>query len=435
MSKRDKTMPSAHINIVSASGEIAYRRRNMRLCKMFSFVNRRLPFVPLLIVLLTLLVMSLTTNDKARNLQTRISIPFETPNLSNHLIPCVLSAVVPDTASQRALKRLRRKEHKHSRSISQATFAESLTVHSSASPSTLTTHDVHVNENTQSSTFAHSADEQSTVLCHVSASELPVEDSFLLCTLDDSRDSSHSAPPHVYLDHLQHVPSPYDNDFDYSYINTPYSADGFDSLLERTNLTQRFPELTYKLRNGFSIGHNLTPLSSTYTPNNLPGAEMYKELCDEYVAEELNKGRFSGPFTHQELFAKIGHFRSSPLQVVVKKGVDGAPDKHRVCRHLSYAGSMSHSVNDEIDAADYPTEWGNASEFADIVRHILYFCVRTHFAMILRVVSHTRNSSFEGTHTYIHARRLTHPASITIHTSSPSIRRFAPLLLALNLQL
>jgi len=227
----------------------------------------------------------------------------------------------------------------------------------------------------QSSISVPSADAQSTALCRASAFESLVRDPFLgLLDKDHSLiykvDSSLISPPpphHIYYDHLQPSPLPFDNNPEYSYINTPYSADSFDVLLERTGLTAQFPELTYKLRNGFPISHNLSPLTASYTPNNLPGAEIFKTVCDEYVAEELAKGRYSGPYSHEELFAKISHFHSSPLQVVVKKGLDSAPDKHRVCRHLSYAGSMGHSVNDEIDAEDYPTEWGTAAEFTEII--------------------------------------------------------------------
>jgi hypothetical protein len=52
---------------------------------------------------------------------------------------------------------------------------------------------------------------------------------------------------------------------------------------------------------------------------------------------------------------------------------------------------MGHSVNDEIDAENYPTEWGTAAEFADIVRHSftssLTFSVpaRMHFASSSRL--------------------------------------------------
>jgi len=182
------------------------------------------------------------------------------------------------------------------------------------------------------------------------------------------------APRFIYFDNLQKHPSPYDLDADYSLVNMPYSPEGFDHLLELTNLTHQFPELTWKLHHGFPIG-DMSPLTSTYTPHNLPGADIYREVCDEYIADELSKKHFSGPYTHEQLFTKIGHFRSSPLQVVVKKGINGAPDKHRVCRHLSYRGSMSASINDEINTSNYPTEWGTVAEFADIVRISIHMCL------------------------------------------------------------
>lgn len=215
----------------------------------------------------------------------------------------------------------------------------------------------------------------STAPCPVPVFDLVDEDSFLVHILEPEP-SCPPVPRHIYFDNLRIQPSPHDLDIEYSLVNTPYSPEGFDHLLELTNLTHQFPELTWKLRHGFPIG-NMNPLTSTYTPQNLPGADIYRNVCDEYIADELAKGRFSGPYTHDQLYAKIGHFRSSPLQVVVKKGIQGAPDKYRVCRHLSYHGSMSSSINDEIDASDFPTEWGTAAEFADIVRQLSH--VLSHF--------------------------------------------------------
>jgi hypothetical protein len=244
-------------------------------------------------------------------------------------------------------------------------------VHRSVSVSISTIPDNHANENTPISTSVPSVENQSTAHSRASASDSPNEDNFLIWTLDVP--TSCAAPPHhVYFDSLQHQSSPHDSDSDYSHINTPYSADGFDNLLACTKLIHQYPELTWKLRNSFPIG-KLEPLLSTYTPNNLPGANVYKAVCDEYIADKLSKGRFSGLYMHDELFSKIGHFRLSPIQVVVKAGINGAPDKYRVCCHLSYRGSMGHSINDEIDSSEYPTTWGTATEFADIVCRILSY--------------------------------------------------------------
>jgi hypothetical protein len=57
---------------------------------------------------------------------------------------------------------------------------------------------------------------------------------------------------------------------------------------------------------------------------------------------------------------------------------------------------MSTSINDEIDANPYPTEWGTAAEFADIVctsSHICYFldalCKLQHDTMLSMQLLHT----------------------------------------------
>ncbi|KIK90444.1 hypothetical protein PAXRUDRAFT_92523, partial [Paxillus rubicundulus Ve08.2h10] len=90
---------------------------------------------------------------------------------------------------------------------------------------------------------------------------------------------------------------------------------------------------------------------------NLPGAYEFQSVIEAYIVGELQVGCLSGPF------------RSSPLQVTIKKGIDSAPDKYCICQHLSYEGSMGYSVNDEIDPRGYPTEWGMAEEYTKIIRH------------------------------------------------------------------
>lgn len=317
--------------------------------------------VPLTLVLL--LALSLMIRIHPPSVHSRRTkenpLPFVTPSSPSLQIPCASSADAPVTASLRALRRLRRKEHKILRSTQTEISANAPIILNSVSDSISTILDDHANGTTQTNTYVHSVDDPSTVLSPVPVSNLVDEDSFLV-HVSDLESPDPPAPRFIYRDNLQKHPSPHDLDADYSLVNTPYSPEGFDHLLEITNLTVQFPELTWKLRNGFPIG-DMSPLTSTYTPHNLPGADIHREVCDEYVADELSKGRFSGPYTHEQLFAKIGHFRSSPLQVVVKKGINGAPDKHRVCRHLSYRGSMSASINDEIDASNYPTEWGTAA--------------------------------------------------------------------------
>jgi hypothetical protein len=251
---------------------------------------------------------------------------FETQSQASLLIPCASSVAAPVIASQRAPKRLHQKEHKILLSMQTAIFADVPTVLNSASDSISTTHDINASEIIQTSTSVPSAGAPSMVHSPAHAFD-PAEEDHILVHVLDLEPSCSSSSRHIYFDNLQKHSSPHDLDDDYSLIKTPYLPDGFDCLLEATNLTQQFPELTWKLRHSFPIG-DMKPLTQTYTLQNLPGADIYREVCDEYIIDELLKGRFSGPYTHQQLYAKIGHFHSSPLQVVVKKGINGALDKH-----------------------------------------------------------------------------------------------------------
>lgn len=173
--------------------------------------------------------------------------------------------------------------------------------------------------------------------------------------------------PHIYFNNLQcKQPSLHDLDPDYANIRTPYSASQFQFFLEHAQLLKRYPELPFKIAHGFPL-RKLAPITKTYAPPNLPGVIIHSDTIQAYIAEELCLGRFSGPFTHQELERKIGPFHSLPLQVAIKEGAPGEPDKFWVCCHLSYKGELCSSVNDEIDADEYPTHWGKATDVMKIV--------------------------------------------------------------------
>lgn len=169
-----------------------------------------------------------------------------------------------------------------------------------------------------------------------------------------------------YSDNLRLESSPHDSDSDYSKIITPYSTDAFHAYLSKAQILNWYPELCFKLSHGFPL-RNIADLNMSFTPGNLASATPHDHIIQEYIADELKLGRLSGPFTQKELEAKIGLFRSSPIQVVVKPGEAGGPDKFRCCRNLSYRGNLGFSVNDDINSEEYPTRWGTASECAKIV--------------------------------------------------------------------
>ncbi|CAA7271031.1 unnamed protein product [Cyclocybe aegerita] len=169
-----------------------------------------------------------------------------------------------------------------------------------------------------------------------------------------------------YFNSLTHIETPYDHDSDFVKSITPYSAEAFQVYLLNAQIVDQYPELCFKLLHGFPLGE-LTPLTTSFTPPNLPSAVPYTHVIRDYIQEELRLARFSGPFTKTHLETKIGPFRSSPVQVVVKPGAPGQPDKFRCCRNLSYRGNLHFSINDDINPDKYPTRWGTALECAKIV--------------------------------------------------------------------
>jgi hypothetical protein len=172
---------------------------------------------------------------------------------------------------------------------------------------------------------------------------------------------------HIYFDNLT-IPKPsrYDKYPDYSKIRTPYSTLQFQLFLERAKLLEQYPELPFKITYGFPLS-DITPVLQSYTLPNLPSALIHSNVIREYIAEELRLGHFTGPYTKQELKKLMGPFHTSPFQVATKVSACGQPDKYRVCQHLSFKGELCHSINDDIDAKEYPTRWGKATDMAKIV--------------------------------------------------------------------
>lgn len=164
-------------------------------------------------------------------------------------------------------------------------------------------------------------------------------------------------------------------------IITPYNADAYEDYLSRFNLTAKYPDLVFNLRNGFPIG-DMPPLSRTYTPPNHNSALEHPEVIQDYLSEEVSFGRMSGPFTQAQVqFELGGHFVSCPLGLVEKAG---EPGKYRIIRDLSYNNKEdNYSVNSFLDADDFPTEWGTASQVAEIVS-FTYLIYRAH----IRTLSH-----------------------------------------------
>src|SRR5882762_11845028 len=147
--------------------------------------------------------------------------------------------------------------------------------------------------------------------------------------------------PRTVLSHRQHEPL------------TPLRPTAWHEALVHMNLEHKYPCLMHLLTHGFNAG--IPHILITYTPsNNLP---TYEHLCtfQDIVNNEFRKGRYIGPFSHNELISFIGDFQTSPISMVPKPG---KPGHFHLVQNLSYPhipqGFVS-SINHNIDSDLYPS--------------------------------------------------------------------------------
>jgi len=82
------------------------------------------------------------------------------------------------------------------------------------------------------------------------------------------------------------------------------NAEVFFIYLKKANTFDCYPELCFKLSNGFPIGKDLLPITILF---------MLQNAIESYIFEELQLGHFCGPFLQPVLEAKIGPFSSLPI--------------------------------------------------------------------------------------------------------------------------
>jgi len=197
-------------------------------------------------------------------------------------------------------------------------------------------------------------------------------------------------PPLLYTDfsstisHRLPTPaiSPPDQEI-FSRVVHPYSADAFDTSLRKHHLTSNYPLLIQNLREGFPLGR-MPRLSHTIIFPNNPSSLSHTQEIDNYLNTEMLAHRMSGPFSREGAERILcGPFQASPLIVSIQPQHPGAPDKIRICHHLSKASKAHVSVNSHIAKEDFPTRFDTASRVAEIVSvlfkyylfpHFLYYC-------------------------------------------------------------
>ena len=156
----------------------------------------------------------------------------------------------------------------------------------------------------------------------------------------------------------------------YNRIIQPYNPEAFKTFLMQHNLIDFYPLLVTNLRSGFPLGE-MPALTQTVILNNHPSTLQYPDTIAEYLTDEVQSGRMTGPFSRNETEQILrGPFFSSPLIVSVQPQGPGIADKLRVCRHLSKSNKTTASVNSYIKKEDFPTRFDTASRVADIVSYI-----------------------------------------------------------------
>lgn len=158
-------------------------------------------------------------------------------------------------------------------------------------------------------------------------------------------------------------------------VITPYRADAFERTLRSLGLIDRHPNLPNRLRNGFPMG-DFEKLTRTYTPNNRFRDPRHTQFVLEYIGEQVQLRRMSGPYPQAKVEEILGGpFMSAPLAVIDKAG---SPGKFRLIQDCSYKNADGFSMNDFINPENFPTTWGTASDVAQIVSNV--FCWNKYIA-------------------------------------------------------
>lgn len=128
------------------------------------------------------------------------------------------------------------------------------------------------------------------------------------------------------------------------------------SLADRYGLSNKAAELIVGLTEGFHQGipeHTLGD-RKWFTPENHQSAQVAAEKIQNTLTRKWREKRIYGPFNHEEVFQKLGFFRSSPMGSVVNG--DGS---FRIINDMSYPQDREDipSVNSFVDKAEFDTSW------------------------------------------------------------------------------
>lgn len=142
-------------------------------------------------------------------------------------------------------------------------------------------------------------------------------------------------------------------------IITPLRWQAWEEELENAGILDKYCDIVYNISHGFPSGVSST-ITKTFIPPNHASSRNNPQPIQDYIDKELANGRYSGPFTKDQLESIIGPFRSSPLGAVPKPGTT----KIRLVQDLSFPRDDPYqpSVNSEIDSGEFPCEWGSFTD-------------------------------------------------------------------------
>jgi len=146
---------------------------------------------------------------------------------------------------------------------------------------------------------------------------------------------------------------------DFLPVVTPLIAGEWERALRNASLLDTYQDVVEGIRNRFDLGIT-SYIVDTYTPPNHSSSNASPDFIDKYILKERSESRYSGPYSRSRLEHLIGPFRSSPLGLVPK----ASDPQYRLVQDLSYLRNdpLISSVNSDINADDFPCEWGTFAE-------------------------------------------------------------------------
>ncbi|EHS64446.1 uncharacterized protein PGTG_22260 [Puccinia graminis f. sp. tritici CRL 75-36-700-3] len=134
------------------------------------------------------------------------------------------------------------------------------------------------------------------------------------------------------------------------------NVDKWRDALGANHLLPEYQDVIDGFTHGFDQGipQHTIEKKRWFTPDNHKSSLLAKDKIQESIAKELAAGRMKGPFSHHQMEATFGFFRSNPLGAVVNG--DG---KIRPINDLSYPRNDTDvkSVNSYVNKLDFETTW------------------------------------------------------------------------------